>query len=109
MDAGAKIACGQGTGNYYITSDGLMQHLWICNKDLAPDWHIGDSPSELISECTDLASDWSARMLGTAHQGKCDVERSDWAVLLAAREQLVYRHDTRPLLSCEGAGLPDYR
>ena len=27
VDAGAKIACGRGTGNYYITSDGLI----LCN------------------------------------------------------------------------------
>ena len=29
------------------------------------------------------------------------------AALLAAAEQVVYRHDTRPFLSCEGAGPPD--
>ena len=34
--------------------------------------------------------------------------RSDWAALLAAAVQLAYRHDTRPFLSCEGAGPPDY-
>ena len=25
-DAGAKIACGRGTGNYYIISDGLIRN-----------------------------------------------------------------------------------
>ena len=41
-------------------------------------------------------------MLGQPNQGKHDVERSDWAALLAAREQLAYRHDTRPFLSVKG-------
>ena len=36
-----------------------------------------------------------------------DMEQSDWAALPAAAVQLVYRHDTRPFLSCEGAGLPE--
>ena len=29
------------------------------------------------------------------------------AALLAAAEQVAYAHDTRPFLSCEGAGPPD--
>ena len=34
VDAGAKIACGWGTGNYYITSDGLSNSTWARLKSM---------------------------------------------------------------------------
>ena len=48
-----------------------------------------DRDSPTVNECGDLASDWSARKLGTwgqPHQVKRDVKRSDWAALLAGFE-----------------------
>ena len=34
VDAGAKIACGRGMGNYYITSDGLKGDVLISGVSL---------------------------------------------------------------------------
>ena len=45
--------------------------------------------------------------LGQPHNTGDNMEQSVWAALVAAAVQLGYRHDTRPFLSCEGAGLPD--
>ena len=65
--------------------------------------------SLLVPRRRSLSPGWSACALGQPHINNIgdDVEQSEWAALLAAAVQLRYRHDTRPFLSCEGAGLPD--
>ena len=90
----------------------VMQCAWNCTReDLAAGWServLGTAPTNywtrtsgtwLVSPCIwDIAPTyWKWR--GT---------RSHWAALLPAAVQLLYRHDTRPFLSCEGASLTDY-
>ena len=69
--------------------------------------HAGDSLKKLLNKNWHLIC--QPARLGQPHLIRNDVAQSDWAALLAAAVQLAYklRHDTRPFLPCEGAGLPD--
>ena len=84
----------------------VKPHSWRSDSWLVRA-RAGDSPNKLLNKKIWHLVGQPAR-LGWPHHIWSDVARSDWAALLDSAVQLAYRHDTRPFLSCEGAGPPDY-
>ena len=58
--------------------------------------HGRDNPNRLLNKMSEPLIGRPAYQ--SPHNVSGDVERPDWAALLAAAVQVAYRHDTRPFL-----------